>query len=63
VCDPEIKARELRELANIAAEYGLANMDTLIDGMVIPLTAADTKLFPNLETVELLDGLLTEEQP
>ena len=63
VCDPEAKARELRELANIAVEYGLANMDTLIDGMVIPLTAADTERFPNLETVELLDGLLAEEQP
>ncbi|MBQ7312859.1 MAG: hypothetical protein IJW81_04685 [Clostridia bacterium] len=61
VCDPEAKARELRELANIAAEYGLANMDTLIDGMVIPLTAADTALFPNLETVELLDGLAAEQ--
>lgn len=61
VCDPEAKARELRELANIAVEYGLANMDTLIDGMVIPLTTADAKLFPNLETLEFLDGLLTEE--
>jgi len=61
VCDPEIKARELRELANIAVEYGLANMDTLIDGVVIPLTTADTELFPNLETVEFLDGLAAEQ--
>ncbi len=63
VCDPEAKARELRELANLAVQYGLANLDSLIDGMVIPLTTADTELFPNLETVELLDGLLAEEQP
>ena len=63
VCDPEAKERELRELANLAVEYGLANTDTLIDGMVIPLTAADTELFPNLETVDFLDGLLAEEQP
>jgi len=57
VCDPEAKARELRELANLAVQYGLANMDTLIDGMEIPLTEADLALFPNLETVEYLDGL------
>lgn len=63
VCDPEAKTRELRELANIAVQYGLANTDTLIDGMEVPLTAADTERFPNLETVEFLDGLFAEEQP
>lgn len=63
VCDPEAKERELRELANLAVQYGLANTDTLIDGMEVPLHYADTELFPNLETVELLDGLLAEEQP
>lgn len=57
VCDPDTKPRELAELASLAVEHGLANMDTLIDGPVIPLHYADTELFPNLETVELLDGL------
>ncbi len=55
--DPTAKPRELRELARIALEYGIANGDTLIDGTAVDLTDADVAQFPNLETVEFAGGL------
>ena len=56
--DPDAKQRELTELLRISLTYGFANLDTLTEGMLIPLHYADTELFTNLETVELMDGLL-----
>lgn len=59
--DPMAKPRELKELFAIADEFGLVNADTFIDDDRIPLTYEDAALFPDLEIIEFMDGLLTAE--
>lgn len=59
--DPMAKPRELKELFAIADEFGLVNADTFIEDDVIPLTYEDAALFPDLEIIEFMDGLLTAE--
>lgn len=59
--DPMAKPRELKELFAIADEFGLVNTDTFIEDDIIPLTYEDAALFPDLEIIEFMDGLLTAE--
>ncbi|MGN1346301.1 MAG: hypothetical protein ACI4V1_05920 [Eubacteriales bacterium] len=61
ILDPYAKPRELAEIARIAVEYGIANLDTLYDGTVIDLSADDLAQFPNLEYVEYADDLTPAE--
>lgn len=60
ICDPHIKERELKELANLILEYNIGNTVTLIDGMTIDLRRLNTALFPNLESIDFTDGLVGE---